>query len=67
MSKSLFSAGATWPGVFPAEDQRALDYLCARPDGDATRVGCGGLSGGGLRTVYLTGLDPASAAPPAQA
>jgi dienelactone hydrolase len=58
MAKSLFSAGTTWPGVFTAEDQRALDYLCARPDVDATRVGCGGLSGGGLRTVYLTGLDP---------
>ena len=58
MAKSLFSAGTTWPGVFTAEDQRALDYLCARADVDATRVGCGGLSGGGLRTVYLTGLDP---------
>jgi dienelactone hydrolase len=58
LSKSLFSAGTTWPGVFTAEDQRALDYLCSRPDVDATRVGCGGLSGGGLRTVYLTGLDP---------
>ena len=23
-----------------------------------TRIGCGGLSGGGLRTVYLGGLDP---------
>jgi hypothetical protein len=32
MSKSLFSAGTTWPGVFTAEDQRALDYLCSRPD-----------------------------------
>ena len=57
MSKSLFSAGTTWPGVFTAEDQRALDYLCSRPDVDAARVGCGGLSGGGLRTVYLTGVD----------
>ncbi len=58
LSKSLFSAGTTWPGVFVAEDQRALDYLCARPDVDPERVGCGGLSGGGLRTVYLTGADP---------
>jgi dienelactone hydrolase len=57
IGKSLFCAGTTWPGVFTAEDQRALDYLCARPDVDASRVGCGGLSGGGLRTVYLTGLD----------
>jgi dienelactone hydrolase len=57
MSKSLFCAGTTWPGVFIAEDQRALDYLCSRDDVDPARVGCGGLSGGGLRTVYLAGLD----------
>ncbi len=57
IAKSLFCAGTTWPGVFTAEDQRALDYLCSRPEVDANRVGCGGLSGGGLRTVYLTGLD----------
>ncbi|MFN7922446.1 MAG: hypothetical protein U0Q16_20245 [Bryobacteraceae bacterium] len=58
MAKSLFCAGTTWPGVFTADDQRALDYLCSRPDVDASRVGCCGLSGGGLRTVYLTGADP---------
>ncbi|MEZ5399693.1 MAG: hypothetical protein R2729_08480 [Bryobacteraceae bacterium] len=58
VAKSLFCAGSTWPGVFTGEDQRALDYLCSRPDVDATRVGCCGLSGGGLRTVYLTGADP---------
>jgi dienelactone hydrolase len=57
IAKSLFCAGTTWPGVFTAEDQRALDYLCSRPDVDASRIGCCGLSGGGLRTVYLTGLD----------
>jgi dienelactone hydrolase len=57
MAKSLFSAGTTWPGVFLAEDRRALDVLCARPDVDPERVGCAGLSGGGLRTVYLGGLD----------
>jgi dienelactone hydrolase len=57
MAKSLFSAGTTWPGVFRAEDQLALDVLCARPDVDPARVGCGGLSGGGLRTVFLAGLD----------
>ena len=58
MAKSLFSAGTTWPGVFFAEDQKALDILCARPDVDNTRIGCGGLSGGGLRTVFMGGLDP---------
>lgn len=58
MAKSLFSAGTTWPGVFFAEDQKALDVLCARKDVDASRIGCGGLSGGGMRTVFMGGLDP---------
>jgi len=57
MAKSLFSAGTTWPGVYVAEDRKALDVLCARPDVDAGRVGCGGLSGGGMRTTYLGGID----------
>jgi len=57
IAKSLFSAGMTWPGVFVFDDQRALDYLVSRPDVDATRIGCAGLSGGGLRTVMLSGAD----------
>jgi dienelactone hydrolase len=57
MEKSLLSAGTTWPGVYVVEDQRALDVLCARPEVDAERVGCAGLSGGGMRTVFLGGLD----------
>ena len=57
MEKSLISAGTTWPGVYVVEDQRALDVLCARPDVDPKRVGCCGLSGGGMRTVFLGGLD----------
>ncbi len=58
MAKSLFSAGTTWPGVFFAEDRKALDILSARQDVDANRIGCAGLSGGGLRTVMMAGLDP---------
>ena len=57
LAKSLFAAGTTWPGVFLYEDQRALDYLAGRPDIDSRRLGCGGLSGGGLRTCLLAGLD----------
>jgi dienelactone hydrolase len=57
MAKSLFCAGTTWPGVFFAEDRKALDILCSRPDVDPARVGCGGLSGGGMRTVFMAGLD----------
>jgi dienelactone hydrolase len=58
MAKSLFSAGTTWPGVFFAEDQKALDVLCARNEVDTNRVGCAGLSGGGMRTVFMGGLEP---------
>lgn len=58
MAKSLFSAGTTWPGVFFAEDRAALDILCGRKDVDNTKIGCGGLSGGGMRTVFMGGLDP---------
>jgi dienelactone hydrolase len=58
MAKSLFSAGTTWPGVFFAEDRIALDILSARKDVDATKIGCGGLSGGGMRTAFMGGLDP---------
>jgi dienelactone hydrolase len=57
MAKSLFCAGTTWPGVYLREDQTALSILSARPDVDAERLACGGLSGGGMRTVYLAGLD----------
>jgi len=58
MSKSLFCAGTTWPSVFFAEDQKALDVLSARSDVDVNNIGCAGLSGGGLRTVFMGGLDP---------
>jgi dienelactone hydrolase len=58
MAKSLFSAGTTWPALFFAEDRKALDILCSMNDVDKKRVGCAGLSGGGLRTAFMGGLDP---------
>jgi dienelactone hydrolase len=57
MSKSLFCGGTTWPGVTLMEDQVALDILSSRTDVDENNLGCCGLSGGGLRTDYLGGLD----------
>lgn len=57
MAKSLFSAGTTWPGVWLAEDIKALDILCSRDDVDRERIGCGGLSGGGMRSLFLGGFD----------
>ena len=57
VAKSLFSAGTTWPGVWLTDDQQALSVLCARAEVDAKRVGCCGLSGGGMRTAFLAGVD----------
>jgi dienelactone hydrolase len=57
IAKSLFSAGLSWPGLLVAEDIAALDVLLARPGVDPTRVGCGGLSGGGLRTMLIGAVD----------
>ena len=57
MAKSLFCTGTSWPAVFFAEDRVALDILSARKDVDASKIGCCGLSGGGLRTDYMAGLD----------
>ena len=36
---------------------RSLDYLASRPEVDATRLGCTGISGGGMQTAYLMALD----------
>ena len=57
IAKSLFMAGTTWPGIMLYEDMRAIDYLLTRDDVDPARIGCGGLSGGGEQTVFLTGMD----------
>ena len=55
---SILNSGASWPGIFSYEDRRSVDYLLTRPEVDAKRIGCGGLSMGGLRTIFLSGLDP---------
>lgn len=47
--------GQSWPEVTLAEDMAALAYLASRPDVDPARLGCGGLSGGGMRTVFIAG------------
>jgi len=57
LAKSLFCSGTTWPGVVLAEDQIALNILSERKEVDSDHLGCAGLSGGGVRTVYLGGMD----------
>jgi dienelactone hydrolase len=55
--KSLVLAGATWPGIVFWDDMRTLDYLATRPEVDAKRIGCLGISMGGYRSTYLAALD----------
>jgi dienelactone hydrolase len=58
VARSLFAAGITWPGVLLWDDLRSLDYLASRPEVDAERLGCVGLSVGGYRSFVLAALDP---------
>ena len=57
VGRSLFTAGVTWPGVMLWDDIRTLDYLASRPEVDAKRLGCVGLSVGGYRSYLLAALD----------
>ena len=57
-AKTIFAAGATWPGIHVWDDRRTLAYLASRPEVDPERIGCAGLSGGGIRTAHLVGAEP---------
>lgn len=57
-AKALTAVGATWPGLHVWDDMRTVDYLATRADVDPARLGCVGLSGGGLRAAMLAGADP---------
>ena len=58
VARSLFTAGISWPGVLLWDDLRTVDYLASRPEVDAQRLGCVGLSLGGYRSFLLAALDP---------
>ena len=58
VARTLMTAGITWPGVLLWDDIRTLDYLASRPEVDARRLGCVGLSVGGYRSFLLAALDP---------
>jgi lysophospholipase L1-like esterase len=54
--------GRTLWGMFVRDDQVALDYVCARPEVDAARVGVTGMSMGSTRAWWLAALDERVAA-----
>jgi dienelactone hydrolase len=57
VGRTIYSAGFTWPGVMFWDDIRTVDYLQSRSDVDPQRIGCVGLSVGGLRSCHLAALD----------
>jgi dienelactone hydrolase len=57
LGRTIFSAGFTWAGVMFWDDVRTVDYLLTRPEVDPRRIGCVGLSLGGVRSAHLAALD----------
>lgn len=60
--RNVMVLGRTWAGLVVADDRRSVDYLASRPDVDAARIGCVGLSFGAYRANYLAALDERVAA-----
>lgn len=50
--------GTSWLGIVNFDDRASVDVLSASPEVDPHRIGCLGLSGGGYRSTYLTGMEP---------
>jgi dienelactone hydrolase len=57
VGRTILAAGFTWPGIIFWDDVRTVDYLTTRPEVDPKRIGCVGLSVGGLRSCHLAALD----------
>lgn len=57
VGRTIYGAGFTWSGVMFWDDIRTVDYLLTRPEVDPQRIGCVGLSVGGVRSCHLAALD----------
>jgi len=57
IARMLGTVGLSMASVTATDDLRTLDYLATRPDVDAARIGCAGLSMGSYRVHYLAALD----------
>lgn len=58
--KAAFHAlmlGKTLLGLRVWDVMRAVDYLAQRPEVDAERIGCMGISGGGMTALFSAALD----------
>lgn len=57
ISARLLMQGQTIAGYRVYETMRAIDYLAERPDADLNRIGCMGISGGGLVAGFTAAVD----------
>jgi dienelactone hydrolase len=53
VARYCLALGTSLPAVVAREDRIAARYLRDRPDAGASRIGCIGLSGGGVRAALL--------------
>lgn len=58
LSQMGLPLGQAVAGMWAWDLHRLIDYIESRPDCDPARIGCGGLSGGGLQTLWAAALDP---------
>lgn len=58
MARHVFAAGTTWMGILAHDDRASVTYLLTRPEVNAQRIGCLGLSMGGMRANWLHATDP---------
>lgn len=57
VNNQCFISGSSAARYFIWDSIRALDYLASRPEVDTERLGCHGLSGGGMQTAYISAID----------
>ena len=62
LAKAFLWQGTSLWAMMVRDDRIALDYLAARPDIDARRIGATGMSMGSTRTWWLAALDERIAA-----
>jgi hypothetical protein len=55
---SALLLGQTMIGWRVYDMMRAIDWIATRPELDSKRVGCMGISGGGMATLFAAALDP---------
>jgi dienelactone hydrolase len=57
LNNMAYPLGQTVTGMWAWDLHRLVDYIQSRPDCRPDRIGCAGLSGGGLQTLWATAFD----------